>query len=439
MKAQNRITPLTAGLLIGAAASAQTVLNSVGDDLWIDGPAIVEPGTNQTYPDVAVDNDRRSIFVWEADFASGGDSWDIFARQFDVDGNPLQDPIFVNSYTSDAQNQPRVAVAANDSFLVIWQSSEYDADVGVNRFWVRSQAFDSTGSPVGSEALLSTLSSGEATDVNADVAALRGGGYVVAWRSRNSTGTDSSFNIQARRVSAAGVPQGSQFQVNSATNQAEKEPAVVELADGGFLVVWINPEVSGRRFDASGSAVGGDFQINTNAAGGESDPDAVLGWDGRVLVVWRDDEGIAKSGEIDGRLFDADLGALGDDFRINTLTDGLQDNVRAGDYGPLGFLVAWQSATTNGNDANPASIQSRIVTGDDSFLADQSQLNTFTTGTQETPGVGGWYGRAAVAWRSAGNSETPGDVITGDLWEDCLFCDDLEWGSTWRWSSTVSP
>lgn len=395
-----------------------------GGDIWVDGPEEVQPGVDSNHPDAAMDKFGRSIYVWSA---FGSDRNDIYLRRFDATGKPLKDPVLINTFIEDDQFFPRVAVSEDGSFLVVWQSDEPDSDVNVDRKFVRCQAFDADANPVGSELLVNTLLTGEAVDINADVAALKGGGYVLVWRSRKSPGPDPNMSIQARLVGANGAAQGGQYQVNSLLGKSEKDPTVTELADGGFLVVWTDPEVHGRRFTADGNPVGDDFQINTFTTGAEAEPDAVLGLNGQVLVVWKDAEEAGDDREIRGRLFRQNLTAQGSDFRINTFTTGVQDNVKAGDYGLFGFFVVWESEGGVGNDIDFRSIQGRIVTGNDQFNGSQFQLNVWTAGGQQHPGIGGRDGNIAVAWRSAGNADTNKAVIVGQIWSVCgIYCDSFE-------------
>jgi len=395
-------------------------------EIWIDGPADVQPGVGPQLPDVAVDSQGRSINVWYS-FLGGSTRHDVFLRRFDAAGNPLADPVMVNTFTDDDQFFPRVAVSEDDSFLVVWQSDEPDSDVNVDRKFVRSQAFDADANPVGPELLVNTLLTGEATDINADVAALKGGGYAIVWRSRKSPGADDKMSIQARLIGANGAALGGQFQANSTLGESEDHPAVTELADGGFLVVWSRPEVHGRRFTDNGTAVGSDFQINTLTAGSEWEPDASLGPDGRVLVVWTDDED-GDDGEIRGRFFNQNMAAQGADFRINTFSAGAQGHVRTAAYGPAGFFVVWESIGSSGDDNDDYSVQGRIVTGGDQFTGSQFQLNVWTDARQRTPGIGGRGDNVAVTWRSSsGNAETTAVIIVGQQWSLCgIFCDGFE-------------
>ena len=157
-------------------------------------------------------------------------------------------------------------------------------------------------------------------------------------------------------------------------------------------------------------------------------PDAVRGADGRVLVVWEDPEESGDGNEIRGRLYSPALSPLGNDFRINVLTELSQRQVRAGSYGKFGFLVAWESEVSAGDDNDSTSIQGRLVTGANAFGGPQFTVNQYTTAGQTNPGVGGMGDSVAIAWRSFGNDlEVNDDVITGQGWSECgIFCDGFE-------------
>ena len=411
-------------LLLPVTAMATHSGGDNGGDIWVDGDADVQPGTGPQHPDAGMDSSGLSVFVWAA-FTSERN--DVFLRRFDRTGTPLKDPVMVNTSTEDDQFFPRVAVSADGSFLVVWQSDEPDSEVNVDRKFVRSQAFDADATPLEPELLVNTLLTGEATDISADVAALKGGGYVVVWRSRKSAGDDDWLGIQARFVNADGSAKGGQFQVNSLVGESENYPAVTALENGGFLAVWTQDGVFGRGFMANGSPVADEFQINSSTIGRKTETDVVLGQDGRVLVVWRDEEEGDTDREIRGRFLSQNLTGQGNDFRINTFTDGVQGKAQVGDYGPAGFFVVWESDGSVGGDADSSSIQGRIVTDADQFNGAQFQVNVWTPSTQVTPAIGGRDGEIAVAWRSASFEDESGAVIVGQTWSICgIYCDGFE-------------
>jgi len=165
---------------------------------------------------------------------------------------------------------------------------------------------------------------------------------------------DSSISIQGRRIGANGVPLEDQFQVNSTkTSTAERFPAVTSLSDGGFLVVWTEPQVHGRRFTDEFTPVGSDFQINTVITRGESRTVVDRNADGRVLVVWQDEEETGDEAEIRARLYSPELVPIGEDFRISTETTDGQEEPEVAEYGKGGFFVVWQSRVSAGIDVEP--------------------------------------------------------------------------------------
>jgi len=404
------------------------IANPPGDggiEVWVNGPDETQTG-DRNFPDAAVDPQGRSIFVW----AATGTRGDIFLRRFDASGNALDDLMAVNTLVEDDQHNPRLAVSNDGSFLVIWQSEEPDAAAdGKIRQWIRGQAFDADAKPVGTERLISAISTAAVTQRYADVAALTGGGYVVVWNQESAIAPDTGRHIQARLVAADGTPNGDAFVANSAIGTSEFYTAVTELDDGGFFAVWrAGSDLWGRRFSSTGAPVGDDFKVDTFSPGSIVDPDVVRGADGRVLVVWEDGEESGDGNEIRGRLYSPTLNPLGDDFRINTLTESSQVQVRAGSYGKYGFLVVWQSAVSGGDDTDSSSIQGRMVTGDDAFGGPQFTLNKYTTAGQTNPGVGGMGNAVSVAWRSFGNDIVPNDdLITAQAFSECgIFCDSFE-------------
>jgi hypothetical protein len=460
----NRYRKLVSCMLIGASiglagarpgSAVQPPFPDIaGPELWIDGPLADQVGGVKAYVDVAVDNRGQRVHVW----SSAIDSFDILFRRWSADGNPIGFSALVNdSTTSGLQDYPRVAISANGSFLVIFDSREPDpGQGGALRFFVRSHVYDSIGTPQGPEQLVTDVAPASLFPSGSDVAALRApggapGGYIVVWGSNTSAGSDANTSIQGSLVNSNGVP-GAQFQVNSDNASGQTLPSVTELADGGFLVVWSQTsagEVWGRRFNAAAGPIGNDFQISTAYDTGTFETDAAIGREGSVLVVWADrDEPLPASDalEIRGRLFDSELTPLGPDFRINTLRDEDQRWPRVADYGPAGFVVTWQSEVASGADQGN-SIEARLVTGPNQFDGPQVQFNVSDSATtQGRPGSHGWYGHLTSSWVSPVKDGEPpnnkGFVIGRDV-DHCIYCDDLEWhqtdgsGNLWRWSDVV--
>lgn len=422
--------PISLVLVLGISTAAlpghawAQLLWDGGIEVWVDGPAEVQPGADRDFPDVAVDPMGRSVFVWG--------TGEIYLRRFDGAGNALEDPVQVNTTIESTQNNPRIAMHDDGSFLVVWQSREPEPVYNNSGYpWIRTQAFDANAQPVGSEQLMYSTSTGAQNDRHADAAALPGGGYVVVWGQGGgalAVAPDTNAGVVARLVSANGTPDGEAFVVNSTIGVVENDPTVTKLADGGFLVAWDRyPDIFGRRFDSAGEPVTEDYQLSTRPfTRRQSDPDATRGADGRVLLVWQGPEASSGTSEIWGRLFGPTLDPLGDDFQINTQTDGTQGHVRASTAGDEGFLVVWESPVSTGDDPD-ASIQGRLVTGTNQFGGPQFQINQYTAGGQYDPATGGAGGVVSIVWGSQSNELSLNDVITAQTWSACgIFCDSFE-------------
>lgn len=413
-------------VLLSTSALSAPIGDHAGE-IWISGPD--QPGTNPNHPDADVDSTGRSVFVWDTTLSSTTRK-DIFLRIFPADGSGPSNPAQVNTYVDNDQHFPKVAINSDGSFLVVWLSNE-PREPGSTSFRnvVRSQAFNANANPVGDEQLLSTLAPLLSQKNKVDIDVLPNSEYIVVWRSSQTPEPeDSSVTIQGRRIGFNGAPLAGQFQINSTmTSASERFPAVTSLADGGFLVVWTDPQVHGRRFNSNFTPVGDDFQINTYINGTESLTVVDRNEDGRVLVVWQDEEEVGDEAEIRGRLYSPELVQQGEDFRINTLVESHQQEPEVADYGAGGFFVVWQSNVSAGNDIEPNSIEGRVVIGSDQFASSQFLLNVWTDNNQLFPGLGGNNGRIAVGWHSQGNPDIADQVIQGQFWSLCgVFCDGFE-------------
>ncbi len=427
---------LGAALLIAASVEAQD-----SGEYWVDGPDDIQPGSDRRFSDVGIRQDGTAIHVWDA-FAA--QRHDVFVRLFSESGSPTL-PLRVNSLTEDDQFFPRVAVQSDGSFYVVWQSDEFDPEQEQNRHWVRGQLFGADGLPAGSELLISEVSSGTSTDIDANVAALDDGGFIVTWESFNGFEDDSqpcgttlpvgcdSLSVQARLISAEGSAIGGQFQVNADVSRSQSHPAVVATADGGFAVFWgsssrnvdVNGSIQGRRFSANGASLGPEFRVDTTTEGLQGFPEAARDDDGRILVVFESPG--ANDTSVRARLYDADLEPAGDDFLVPSLSPDFEqfDPKVAGGIGY--FMVVW---TANGaliSDPNTA-VNGRIVRDRNQFDGTQFQVNLFEEGSQTAPGVGAEGAKAVVSWRSnpINAFEQDDGIIARAFNPDRLFFDGFE-------------
>ena len=107
---------------------------------------------DQKLPDVAMDVDGDFVVVWEGVDA---DLKGVFAQRYDSDGVAQGGESQVNTTTTGEQKEPAVAIAADGSFVVVWEG--VDAD----KAGVSAQRYDSDGAAQGGESQVNTTTTGD--------------------------------------------------------------------------------------------------------------------------------------------------------------------------------------------------------------------------------------------------------------------------------------
>jgi uncharacterized repeat protein (TIGR01451 family) len=99
-------------------------------------------------PSVGADTLGNTVFAWSQDSVEGS-GFDIYARRFDGDGEPLNDQVRVNAVTAGEQGRPSVAVNPAGDFAVAWESTFMPKTTQGSGEGVFARFFDSSGEPIG--------------------------------------------------------------------------------------------------------------------------------------------------------------------------------------------------------------------------------------------------------------------------------------------------
>ena len=103
--------------------------------------------------------------------------------------------------------------------------------------------------------------------INDIVAMDAAGDFVIAWD--NYTTGNANFGATAQRYNAAGVAQGSQFSVSTASTGIQSQPSVAMDSAGDFVLAWDyndqhgNLGVAAERYNSSGVAQGSQFLVTS--------------------------------------------------------------------------------------------------------------------------------------------------------------------------------
>jgi hypothetical protein len=109
---------------------------------------------------------------------------DIHARAFDSGGAPLAEQFVVNTTTHRAQQNPRISMAEEGEFVIVWHSESVVEADGRDVF---ARSFDTWRNPLGDEVRLSGMTMYE--QKYPDVGILLNGNYVAAWQSHAQDGS----------------------------------------------------------------------------------------------------------------------------------------------------------------------------------------------------------------------------------------------------------
>ncbi|MCB1494070.1 MAG: hypothetical protein KDJ77_20070, partial [Rhodobiaceae bacterium] len=144
---------------------------------------------------------------------------------------------------------------------------------------------------VGTQIIEQTVIDNGLANTDPSITALEGGGLVVTWTLDGTGGTDSGIRLKV--LDGAGSPLTGTINPLTTTTGNQNEPVVAALADGGFVVIWDDDNLSdikGQRFDAFGNRIGTEFTID--AAGSQTAIEVVGLEDGRFAVTWQESDQI---------------------------------------------------------------------------------------------------------------------------------------------------
>ena len=355
----------------------------------------------------------------------------------------------VNTTTLDSQFLPDIAMDADGDFVVVWSSE----NAACTEEDVYAQRYNARGEPQGGEFMVNVATAGRqshaavamdaagsfvviwadeqrdnyatrarrfnaagvaqggeflvasATPGGHDVAMDANGDFVVAWSSYGGAG-DERTGVHAQRYSAAGVAEGPEIHVNTYTADDQDCPAVAMDAAGDFAITWMSYGEDGskwgicaQRYDAAGKPQGGEFRVNTHTENWQLYPAIAMDADGDFVVAWHS-LNQEDSFDVYAQRFGGMGEPMGGEFRVNTYTEGNQTFPAVAMDADGDFIVTWQS---NNLGDSRYEIYAQRYNAAGIAQGGEFRINTYTHDTQEYSGVAmDSAGDFAVAWMSNG-------------------------------------
>ncbi len=308
--------------------------NPLGPSFKVDDD---QPSMYRTSPQVSVGPTGDFVIVWE-DFYMGSD---IYAQRFDSDGAKLGDNVLVNlDSLSEDQYAPGVSMGRdNHRFMVTWVDlrRQYEA------VFARSLSFEN---PLEDTLLLwvSTEMISVAQETPQIVSDTLGR-FTVSWDEYAPTAP----TIYVQRFDTLGNASGSVISVEDPPNAAERHGVALSgRPDGSLVSAWMdkragNYDIRARTVNSLGVPQGaGSSILNDDLMGAsQGSPRIAVRSDGGFIVVWEDMR--RGSSDIFMKRFDQDAQPQGGDHMVNDGTGRVyrgNPDVACGSLGD--FVVVWE-------------------------------------------------------------------------------------------------
>ncbi|MEL6977657.1 MAG: cadherin domain-containing protein [Pseudomonadota bacterium] len=322
----------------------------------------------QSDPQIVALQDGGFVTIWTS-IGQDGSGSGVYGRIFGADGAPDGGEFLVNTLTTNIQQKPSATALEGGGFVVAWESWEGSDQI-------KAQVFNSAGAKQGAEIAVNTTEIGQ--DRYPQVAALADGGFVVVWEGDASSGE----SVRAQRFDAAGTPTGSEIEVYANSGDVSL-PDVTVLADGSMVVVWDAPGASGddvylQRVNADGS-LNGSVETVATGVGSQRIPDVAALADGGFVVTYLD-QGV---GMVTARVYGADGAPIGAGFSVQQ-SNMFESNPTVVARPDGGFTVAWQ---TNAVDGSGSGIAARSFDASGTAISDEMVVNGTTIGQQDDPSL----------------------------------------------------
>lgn len=358
----------------------------------------------QAVPDVAMDAAGNFVIAW-ASTNQDGDVGGIYAQRFNSAGAAQGGEFLVNNYTSFGQGLPAVAMSDSGAFVITWEGS------GAGDDGIFARLYNSAGVAQGGQFIVNSYTTGGQTRPAAAMDA--DGDFVIAWMGEGALDFPLTSGIYARRFDETGTAQGDQFKVNTYTRNSQLEPAVAMNGNGDFVVVWDSSgqdgdfaSVHAQRFNAAGVAQGSEIQVNTYTTSQQWFPGVGMDADGDFVVAW---ESFGQDGDSSGiyaQRFSSSGVPVGNEFQVSTYTTSNQRDpfVAMSDGGA--FVIAWES---NLQDGQNLGVYARAYDASGTPEATEFRVNTYTTNSQQRVSVAlDASGDAVITWHSPGDGSGDG-------------------------------
>jgi Ca2+-binding RTX toxin-like protein len=261
--------------------------------------------------------------AWNQSGGSGvgdGSGSSILMQAFDATGTKVGGETVVNTSAANDQHSPTLSGLADGGFAVTWADNNAPAD------GVKAQLFSASAAKQGGE--IDVYDSNYHYASPDGVAALAGGGLVLVFNPTSS----SDQELKAQIFAPDGTKIGGLVDIDATptTSGNQSEGRVAALPGGGFVVAWTRSfnssnDVFAQMFDSSGSPVGAQIAVSTGTIRYEYSPSVAVLPGGQFVISWHTDaNGSGLDAQVLSQIFDASGARLGHEFAVDPNASALE-------------------------------------------------------------------------------------------------------------------
>ncbi len=371
--------------------------NPVGSEFGVNSYT----SDSQLFPVVALNSSGNSVVVWSS-WLQDGSGYGVYAQMLDSSGAKIGGEFRVDNETTDDQKNPAVAMRANGNFTIAWQTKrDYQPGSGTYNLGILVKEYDSAGNYLPS---LPGFIADDPDEYNPAVAvSSESDCTVVVWTSSGRDG--SGEGVWGVHSSMPWLLPNTT--VNTYTVGDQGSAVVAMDSDGGFVVVWCSQNqdgdlggIYGQRFLSDGSFAGSEFQVNSYSSGDQSQPSVAMDSVGNFVVAWSSDGQDGSGRGVYGQRFSETGVAFGSEFRVNTHTSSNQSQPSVAMSSAGEFIVVWSSS---GQDGSEEAVVGQRYYSDGTALGSEFLINSYVTGSQTEPFTSmNGMGDFIVVWQSDG-------------------------------------
>jgi len=353
------------------------------------------PG-DQMFPDAALSTNGGFV-VWQ-DNATDGDGWGISARRLDSTLSGTLSMFRVNAQGAGDQQNARVTLLKNGGAAFVWQGGRQGYQHIFARYLTPANTWLTT-----TDLVVSAFNTH--FQINPVITTLNNSNVVIVWSSFNQAGSNSLLDVYAKILSPAGATVKSEFLVNQFTSFNQRSPAVAALKNGGFVIAWVSEQqrviapvlgtnasssiivpsvdIYARLFQGNGVAVGSEFIVNTNDYPC-ANPAVAVALDGSWMVAW---SGRDKATHVNGwDVYARSVNTNGVGGNVTLINTHVAGNQYAPHLKAIGqeYLVVWTSLSQDGSREG---VYGRTLHQDGTPTSGEFLVNTTTASQQMQPAV----------------------------------------------------